>query len=68
MTAAERRCRYCGTDIAGRRSDAIVCGPGCRRELSRLRALMSGKRVGPYETLAQYAARRQRRAKRAGGV
>jgi len=53
----------CGASIDGRRRDALVCGPACRRERSRLRALLRGRGDGPYETVGAYLARRQRRAK-----
>lgn len=58
-----RLCPVCGADLAGRRADAIVCGAACRRERSRVRALLAGQGAGPYATLDQYNARACRRAK-----
>jgi hypothetical protein len=60
--SAERRCPVCGRDLAGHRSDARVCGSSCRRELSRLRALLAGRRDGPYDSVNEYRNRRQKRA------
>jgi hypothetical protein len=66
MTAADRlrpvRCVVCGGPLRGRR-DATTCGPSCRRERSRLRAILDGRGAEPYPTIAAYVARRQRRAK-----
>jgi hypothetical protein len=60
---ALRVCVVCGATLDGRRVDALVCGPACRRERSRILAILSGQPAKPYATLAQYANRRQRRAK-----
>jgi len=59
-----RRCAICGASMDGRRRDALVCGPACRRERGRLCALLAGRGDGPYETVGAYLERRQRRAKR----
>jgi hypothetical protein len=61
----ERACVICGESLDGRRSDAEVCGAACRRERSRLSALLRGDSDGPYRNLRQYAERPRRRAKRA---
>jgi hypothetical protein len=60
-----RACEVCGESLDERRADATVCGAGCRRERSRVRALSAGRGDAGYQTLAEYANRRQRRAKRA---
>jgi hypothetical protein len=56
-------CAICGTSLAGRRRDALCCGPACRRERSRLKRLLSGREAEGYRCLSGYLARRQRRAK-----
>ena len=66
--APDWRCPICGASLTGRRRDAIVCGPGCRRERARVRALLAGIGAGPYATLDEYTNRRQRRAKPAGSA
>jgi hypothetical protein len=63
-----RVCEVCLTSLDGHRADAVVCGPACRRERSRLRAVSAGRADTGYRTLAEYTARRQRRAKRAVGA
>jgi hypothetical protein len=40
---ATRCCVVCGRSLDGRRADTQVCGPVCRRERSRLRALLAGR-------------------------
>jgi len=63
----ERRCEWCDESLAGRRADAEVCGPECRRERSRVRRLLAGKGDGPYRSPRQYLDRLRRRAKPASG-
>jgi hypothetical protein len=58
-----RRCAVCGGSLAGKRRDARFCSPACRREAGRQRAVLRGRRDGPYLTLAHLAERRGRRAK-----
>lgn len=58
------RCRVCGAPLEGRRRDALTCSAGCRREASRIRAVMAGRGDGPYSTLRDLAERRRSRAKR----
>jgi len=55
-----RRCPMCGQDMTGRSPEAEVCGPSCRRERSRLLALISGRGAGPYPTVAAYLSRTRR--------
>lgn len=57
-----RHCVVCGASLAGRRSDAVTCGPPCRRERSRLRAVLSGSEADQYESLDAYLDRPRRRA------
>jgi hypothetical protein len=47
-----RVCVVCGSDLAGRRKDAVVCGGPCRAERSRLRAILKGSRLGPYLSIS----------------
>jgi hypothetical protein len=63
-----RACEVCGESLDERRVDATVCGAPCRRERSRVRTLSAGRGDAGYQTLAEYANRRQRRAKRAGAA
>ncbi len=53
----------CGGSLDGHRRDARYCSAACRREASRVRAVLSGRSDGPYAALADLANRRQRRAK-----
>jgi hypothetical protein len=62
------RCRVCGASMQAKRRDARCCSPACRREAARVRASVAGKSDGPCETLADLAARRQRRAKPPQGM
>lgn len=64
LVTSDRSCPICGADLAGHRRDADVCGPSCRRQRSRLRRLLSGQGDGRYATVAEYDARRRRRAQR----
>jgi hypothetical protein len=59
-TSSVRTCRVCGTVLAGKRSDAVYCGPPCRAEGSRLRRLRQGRPVDGYRTLREYGARQRR--------
>jgi hypothetical protein len=55
-----RACVVCGTNLAGRRADARHCGGPCRAEASRLRRILAGREVGPYQSIqARMAARRR---------
>lgn len=58
-----RCCVVCGRSLIGRRSDCLTCSTGCRREAARLRAVLSGRSDGPYQTVADLLLRRQKRAK-----
>jgi len=60
-----RRCPVCGSSLIGRRSDCVTCSPACRREASRLRAVLAGRGDGPYDAVAQLLNRARRRAKAA---
>jgi hypothetical protein len=60
-----RRCALCGTDIRALRSDARFCGRAHRTDASRIRRLLAGETVGPYETLHDYLNRSQKRANEA---
>jgi hypothetical protein len=60
----ERVCVMCGVPLVGRRADALHCSPGCRREASRLRAILSGSGSGPYGSIAQKLGVARKRAKR----
>lgn len=55
----------CAGSLAGRRSDCVACSPGCRRQASRVRAVLSGRGAGPYVALEQLTGRRRKRAKAA---
>ncbi len=61
-----RTCDTCGGSLEGRRKDAVYCGQACRREGFRVARLSRGEPDGHYATLAEYANRRRRRAKRSG--
>jgi hypothetical protein len=56
-------CTVCDAPLSGRRTNARVCSPACRRELSRIRRLAAGESERGYATLGQYLGRRQKRAK-----
>lgn len=56
-------CPVCGAALAGRRTDAVYCGPPCRREASRVRRLLAGQADAGYLGLLPYEDRRRRRAK-----
>lgn len=56
----ERRCPICGASLEDRDPRARACGPAHRRELSRVRRLLSGEPDGFYDTLGEYMARGQR--------
>lgn len=55
-----RRCPICGTSLEDRDPRTKACGPAHRRELSRVRRLLSGEADGFYGTLGEYMARQQR--------
>ena len=59
------RCPVCGSSLVGRRSDSVTCSPACRREASRLRAVLAGRGDGPYVAVDQLLGRARRRAKAA---
>jgi hypothetical protein len=59
-----RVCVLCGAPLNGSRPDARHCGPACRREASRLRALLSGDEVEGINSVVGYLPRLQKRAKR----
>lgn len=61
QVAAVRRCPVCGASLAGRHTDTRTCSASCRREAARYRAVLSGRRDGPYSTLADLTNRRQKR-------
>jgi hypothetical protein len=58
--APERCCAVCGGTLAELRPTAVVCGPSCRRERSRLLRLLAGETVEGYGCLAAYLNRRQK--------
>ena len=64
-STSSRRCPVCGESLDGRRADARTCGSACRRLLYRGERLLAGRPDGPYETLAQWDARRRRGSARA---
>lgn len=49
--SSSRVCVVCGSDLSGRRTDALVCGPACRVERSRLLAILRGSSNGPYRSV-----------------
>jgi hypothetical protein len=59
----ERVCVVCGVSLDGRRSGALHCSPGCRREASRLRAILSGSGSGPYGSVMEKLGVARKRAK-----
>jgi len=58
-----RCCVVCGESLQGRRAHAVVCGPACRREASRIRRLLSGETVDGYRCWRDYESRGERRQK-----
>jgi hypothetical protein len=56
------RCRVCGTSLEGRRRQALTYSAACRREASRVRAMLDGRSEGRYATLADLQNRRRNRA------
>ena len=48
-----RVCIVCGISLEGRDRRALTCSASCRREAARFRAVLEGRRDGPYSTLAQ---------------
>jgi hypothetical protein len=62
-----RVCALCGLSLNGRRSDARFCSPGCRREASRLKAILRGGGAGPYSSVAARIDASRKRAKRLCG-
>lgn len=59
----ERRCPVCGASLADRDPRARACSPAHRREVARLRRLLSGERDGFYGTLTEYTSRRRRKVR-----
>lgn len=57
----ERRCPVCGASLEGRHTAARYCRPRCKIEASRVRRLLAGETVGPYESLDAYTRRRRNR-------
>jgi len=49
---AVRTCPICGAPLSGHRCDARYCGSACRAEAWRLRRLLDGETVGPYESVS----------------
>jgi hypothetical protein len=69
MSDQERGCLLCGADLTGRDPRTVTCSPAHRRELSRIRRLVSGIPDGPYRTLGEYLSRaRKVRANRSAGT
>ena len=60
---SERVCVLCGGPLDGQRAQARHCGPACRREAARLRALLAGQEVNGYRCLTDYLASPHKRAK-----
>ena len=50
-----RRCTVCGASLEGRRRQAHTCSSGCRRELSRIKAVASGRSDGPTPASLTYS-------------
>lgn len=50
----DRCCVVCGDSIEDRRPDALTCGAKCRRERSRLLALLAGENVSGGRSVAEY--------------
>jgi hypothetical protein len=48
-----RVCVLCDASLEGRRADARHCSGACRAEASRLRAILSGRGSGSYESIKQ---------------
>jgi hypothetical protein len=61
--AQDRVCVICGGSLKHRRKDASCCSGACRAERSRVRAILSGKSAGPYDSLAGRISAKQRRTK-----
>jgi hypothetical protein len=59
--SADRCCVICGASLTGRRADAGVCGPPCRAERGRLRAILSGSDEATYPSVQDRLDRAQRR-------
>lgn len=57
-----RTCPICGEDMTMRRRQAVYCGPACRREASRFRALLAGQWTDGYGCLRDYLNRRRNMA------
>jgi hypothetical protein len=49
----EAVCALCGASLRGRRPQARFCGPPCRIESSRLRAILNGNYAGPYRSVVE---------------
>ena len=54
---SDRLCVLCGTPLNGQRPDARHCGEACRREASRIRAVLAGEPVDGHASLASYGRR-----------
>ena len=59
-----RICPVCGASLEGRRKQTKTCSSACRRELSRIRAILGGSEVEGYTSLPEYLARHRNRANR----
>lgn len=63
-----RICVVCGRELdADMRADALVCGPPCRAERGRLRAILDGRGSGPYRSVVSRLAALENRARGATG-
>ena len=63
-----RVCRVCGCSLEGHRRQAAYCGPPCRREACRLRAILAGRNTAEYPSLAHRERARRKRAGRLSGL
>src|SRR5205814_2263082 len=61
VAVSDRRCLVCGASLEARRRHARTRSPSCRREMSRLRAVLSGRGDGPYATRGDVGVSRRNR-------
>lgn len=53
---SSRRCQVCNRPLAGRRRDAVVCGPSCRQRAHRAKVAHGGSPPSEAEVSAPYRA------------
>lgn len=57
VEADTRQCVVCGTPLTRHRKDARYCGPPCRAEANRLKAILSAS--GQYSSISERLERRR---------